>query len=188
LAQSNQQAVVFLVGFTSYVAEAHKGQYNEGYLNLEKLLKYGILLLNEKLSDPNDKDSLEPVQFGISAEYTQQFLILRCGQLVDIAKNPPKKKKKKKGEEADEEEEAPKVVVKNQFLDGVGRRIKLKPIWKKNREGKTWNPSLGLPVDEFIDGFEGAFCLCNEGQWKYDVKSKVDVLNGFGRSVRSDGR
>jgi len=149
-----------LAGFANYFAEAHKGPYNEGYLNVEELLQDGILLLHATKNEDGDEEIGE---VGVCAEYAEGFLFIRSGQLVEVGKGNTKKK----------------------VLHGVGRRIKLKPKWKDNKE---WTPSLGTPVERSLDGFDEAWCLVNEGQWEADAAGKKDFLTGFGRSVRGDRR
>jgi len=70
------------------------------------------------------------------------------------------------------------------FLHGVGRRIKLKPLWKE----EAWRPDSEKSIEECLKGFDESYCLVNEGQWVYDKQTKKDELTGFGRSIRGDRR
>jgi|AACY02.4.fsa_nt_gi hypothetical protein len=137
LVKTSQSAIVFLSNFANYFAEAHKFQYNDGFMKIGSLLEHGVLLLSEQ-QDPDNASDTICVPFDIAAEYTDKFLFLRAGQLVDVGKEGAKKK----------------------TLAGVGRRIKMKPKWQND---KKWGPTIGKTVEECIESFEEAFCLVNEG-------------------------
>lgn len=68
-------------------------------------------------------------------------------------------------------------------LHGVGRRIKLKPIWREGK--KPWATNADNEIEEDLIGLDAGWCLVNEGQWVYDGKDN-EHLEGFGRSIRAD--
>lgn len=74
--QNHPKVVEFLAGYANYFAEAHKGLYNEGYLDVEHLLREGILFLT-----PTEDDPLKPIGVDVhcSVDIEKDFLYIRSG-------------------------------------------------------------------------------------------------------------